>query len=321
MINKFLNNVNEGENSIWRYLITIALTWIVSNLIAGFLLVILIVFYFISTGNLDPIAMVDYINNFDSNAILLLSMTFIIASFSMTFLFISMKYIHKRDFFSLFNFSKKYDEFSGKAVSWTKRIRWNFMLKGALIWSIFLIVLLLIQFILSPETLYLNFNIENFYLIILLFILAIPIQVLFEELFFRGYLNQGLSLKIKNPLIIILISSFVFSLGHIINGGMDPIFMVSNVLITFIIGIIFSVATLTTNGIEWAVGAHLANNFFAFIISSSEGSLGNFETIIQSTTPIDPLWELIFSLIVFSIFAVILFFYKKEKILKALKIA
>jgi hypothetical protein len=96
--------------------------------------------------------------------------------------------------------------------------------------------------------------------------------------------------------------------------------MVSNVLTTFIIGMIWCVATLTTNGIEWAFGAHLINNFFAFVISSSEGSIGSFETLIQSNVPTDPFLDLIFSTIILLIFAVILFFYKKENILIGLGI-
>ena len=309
MINKFLNNVNEGKNGIGEYLITIILTWLASNIIAGILLGFLVVIYFTYTGNFDINAMADYIGNYDSNIIFFFQIIFLSFSFSLAFLFISLKFIHKRDFMSLVNFSKKYDEFSGNTISWVKRVRWTLMLKGALIWLVFLSTLLLIDFILNPEVFYLNLNLENLYLIILLFILAIPIQILFEELFFRGYLNQGLSLKIKKPIIIIVISSLIFGICHIINGGTDSIFMLSNVIFAFIIGMIWSVATLATNGIEWAVGAHLANNFFAFLISSSEGSLGNFETIIQTNVATDPLLGLIFSVIAFSIFSVILFFY------------
>lgn len=320
MNNKFLNNVNEGKNNWWRYIITIVLSWGISNLIGGFILVFLIAAYFIFSGNLDINAMMDYIISYDSNIVLFFIMVFISFSLSLLFLFISLKFIHKRNFMSLVNFSKKYDDFSGKTINWIKRIRWGQMLRGALIWLVFLVIMLIITFVLNPSGIYINFNIENFYLIILLFILAIPIQVLFEELFFRGYLNQGLSLKIKKPIVVILISSLIFSLGHIFNGGTDLIFMISNVVLTFIMGMIFSVATLATNGIEWAVGAHFANNLFALLITSSEGSAGSFETIIQSTVQMDPLIDFFFSIAAFLVFVTILFFYKKEKILMALDI-
>lgn len=316
-MNKFLNNVNEGENNLWRYFITIILSFILSNIIAGFLLGFGIILYSISTGNMDINVIMDFIENYDSNLIFLFIMVFVTILFSMIFLFISLKFIHKRDFMSLFNVSKKYDEFTGKTINWFNRIRWNRILKGILVWLAFLLLLDFISYIIEPTSYSINFNIDNFYLIIFLFLLAIPIQVTFEELFFRGYLNQGLSLKIKSPLIIILISSSVFSLGHIANGGMEPIFMIQNLVISLIIGIIFSVATLVDNGIELAIGAHFINNFYAFLIHSAEGSLGNFETIIQ-TTEGDPAMSLVFSTIAILIFGLILFIYKKEDIIKVL---
>jgi len=320
MINEFLNNVYDGKNNWWRYLITIFLSWIASNLIAAFFFVFLVFFYFIFTGNQDINIIIDFIGSYDSNIIVFFEITFLVISFSLIFLYISVKFIHDRDFMSLINISRKYDEFSGKAISLVNRIRWGLVLKGALIWLSFLLIILLISFSLNPEIFYLNLNIENFYLVIFLFLLAIPIQVLFEELFFRGYLIQGLSIKIKSPIIVILISSIIFSLGHILNGGSDPIFMITNIVDTFIVGMILCVATLATNGIEWAVGAHFANNFFAFLITSSEGSIGSFETMIQTTVAPDPLLDLIVSTITLLIFAGILFFYKKEKILRGLGI-
>ena len=323
MINRFLNNVNKGENDWWRYLITIVSSLGVSAFMAAFFSLFLIAIYFLFIGNSDIFAMFDYMDTYDSNIALFFIITFIEISFAMIFLFLSLKFIHKRDFMSIVNFSPKYDEFSGKAINWVKRVRWGQMLKGALIWLIFMITTLLTSFLLSPESYSINPNMENIYLIIFLFILAIPIQVLFEELVFRGYLNQGLSLKIKSPIVVILISSLIFSLLHIFNGGFNPIFMIANVFYTFILGIIFSVATLTTNGVEWATGAHFTNNLLAFLIISSEGSLGNFETIIHFTDFTDPLLGLLDFLIValiLLILLIILFFHNKEKILNGLGI-
>lgn len=75
-------------------------------------------------------------------------------------------------------------------------------------------LMLSISYILNPGVLYFNPDLSNFALILILFFLLIPIQVLFEKLFFRGYLNQGLALKIKSPVIVILISFLIFLLGH-----------------------------------------------------------------------------------------------------------
>ncbi len=318
MSNKFLNNVQEGENSWWRYLLTILLTWGLSNIISGFFLAILLIFYMFSSGNLSVDFLMQLVNNLESDPILLFSSIFISFSLSLVFFIISMKAFHKRTMMSLVNVSEKYDVY-GKSISWIKRVRWNKLLKGAGIWLAFLLILEVISYISNPNDFAFNFN-DGIYLMVLLFIIAIPIQVTFEELFFRGYLNQAISIKIKNPIIIILISSVIFSLGHIFNGGDNLIYMIQNVSITFIVGMIFSVATLVTEGIELAIGAHLINNFFSFIIHTSEGSLGGLDTVVQSSASTDPWLELLFTIFAFLIFSLIMFLYKKEKILKALDI-
>ncbi|MDR2967816.1 MAG: CPBP family intramembrane metalloprotease [Methanobacteriaceae archaeon] len=291
MPNQFLENGKKGKNSWWRYLTTTFLSW-------GVLIVMILsfAFYFIFFGLSIEL------------------LTFLSWSISMIVFYICVKTIHKKDVMSLVNVSKGKD-IAGKSISWIKRIRWNKFLKGALLWSIFLAITSIISYIFNPNSFIINFNIYHIAMMILLFIIVIPIQVTFGELFFRGYLLQGLSLKVKSPITIILISSLIFSLGQLI--GDSIIFMIQNVSIAFIIGIIFCGFTLVDNGIELATGAHLANSFFAFIISSSERSLGNFNTIIQSVN-IDPIIDNILTITTLLIFAFILFLYKKEDVLKAL---
>ncbi|MCL2157524.1 MAG: CPBP family glutamic-type intramembrane protease [Methanobrevibacter sp.] len=318
MSNLFLDNVKKGENSWFRYLITTFSSWVLSSILAGILFGLIIVSYFIFSGNLNSNVIINTMINFESNPTVFFLITFLSFIISTLIFFICVKYLHKRNLLSLVNTSKGKDS-SGKSLSWIKRVRWKKIIKGAVIWLIFLSIVEFILYVYAPNSFIINFNIENISLMILLFIIAIPIQVTFEELFFRGYINQAISLKIKQPLLIILISSLIFSIGHILNGGNNLIFMIENVSITFIVGIILSGFTLVDNGIELAIGAHLANNFFAFIITSSEGSLGNFNTIIQ-IVGIDPIVELLFSIISILIFAFILFLYKKEDVLKALNI-
>ena len=318
MTNPFLNNVKEGENNWWRYLLTIFSSWIVSNIIAVTFFMFIVVFYFVFSGNLNLNAVLNTITNYESNPTLFFLLIFLSFAISTIILLIFVKFIHKRNLMSLVNTSKG-KEISGKTISWFKRIRWNRIVKGGLLWLIFLSISQIIIYFYSPNSFIINFNIEAVSMMILLCILAIPIQITFEELFFRGYLNQGISSKIKNPIIVILIGSLIFSLGHIFNGGDNIIFMIQNVSITFMIGIILSVFTLVDNGIELAIGIHLVNNLFAFIVSSSEGSIGNINPIIQ-TIGLDPVIDLLFSAVFLIIFAFILFLYKKEDVLKALNI-
>jgi len=301
MPNLFLDNGKKGKNSWFKYLITIFLFF--GSIVA--------IFPFIFT-------IIDSYFMFFENMMLFTLLSFSISSsISMIIFYLCVKLIHKKDLISLVNVSKG-KGIAGKSISWIKRIRWNRFLKGALLWSIFIVITLILSYIFNPDSFIINFNIEHIAIMILLFIIAIPIQVTLVELFFRGYLLQGISLKIKSPIFIILISTLIFSLRYF-TGGDNLIFSIQNVSIAFIIGIIFCVFTLVDNGIELAIGAHLANTFFAFMIAPSEASEGNFNPIIQ-TVNIDPVIDNILTIITLLIFAFILFLYKKEDVLKALNI-
>jgi len=300
MSNKFLNNVKHGKNDFWRYLLTSIMSFGVSEFIAIFYLVIFIVFQQVLIGNSD------------SEMVIYFIIIFFSFSASTIFLLVFLEVAHKRNIMSLINSVEKYDVY-GRVRSWKERIRWNRFFKGILIWSIFLIIIETVSYLLYPDDFILNWDLANFFSLFLLFLIAIPIQVSFEELFFRGYLNQGLSLKIKNPIIIITISSLVFGFAHLLNGN-DILSMILCVYSAFIVGIIWSIITLLDNGIEWSTGAHLANNFFAFVIIGGEGAIDNFGTLF-SVKGSDPIFGIFFSTITLLGFLVILILYKKDKIL------
>ena len=301
MTRKFLDNVKQGKNDLWRYILTILMSFGVSEFVAIFYLIIFMIFQQIFVGENS------------SEMVIYFIIIFFSFSISAIFLLLLLDVLHKRNLMSLVNAVDKYDVF-GTAISWFKRIRWELFLKGFLIWSIFLIITETVAYLLYPSDFIFSLNLKNFLSLFIVFLITIPIQVTFEELFFRGYLNQGLSLKIKNPIIIITISSFIFGLGHFLNGD-SILSMVLCTYSAFIVGIIWSITTLLDNGIEWSTGAHLANNFFAFVIIGGEGSLDNFGTLF-SVKDSDPISGIIFSTVTLVIFLIILIIYKKDEILK-----
>jgi len=298
MSNKFLDNVKQGKNDFWRYVVTFIMSFGVAEFVSVFYLIIFIVFQAL-------------IGNHESEVVTYFIIIFFSFSISAIFLLIFLEVLHKRNIMSLVNNVEKYDVY-GRVSSWTVRIRWNRFFKGFLIWSIFIIIIQTIDFLLYPLDYTWNLHLTSFFSLFLLFLIAIPIQVTFEELFFRGYLNQGLSLKIKNPIIIISISSLIFGFAHFFNGD-NLLSMVLYVYFAFIVGLIWSIVTLLDNGIEWATGAHLANNFFAFVIIG--GEMNNFGTLFSVKTS-DPIAGIFFSTVTFLAFLIILLIYKKDKILK-----
>ena len=315
IVTEFLNNVKSGKNNLWRYLATIFISFGLGQLVGYIAFFISGSLYFtMINGSMD----VNLVNLSVTNPYASFILLFFMFGFSFLFLFISLRYIHKRDFMSLVNASNEYDKLSKKGTSIINRIRWRKVLRGFLIWTIFMLLVLAVYYVIAPSTFQISFDLSILWLL-LLFLLAIPIQVTFEELFFRGYISQGLSLKIKSPLVVIILSSLIFGLFHVINGGLVPIYIIQNLVMTFLIGFIFCIVTVIDNGIEWAVGAHLANNFHAMIVSSSKasGSAGS-GTLIQSIG-FDPMLEFAIGAILLVIFIIALYCYRKSDILKTFK--
>jgi membrane protease YdiL (CAAX protease family) len=300
MANKFLDNVKEGKNDFWRYALTSLMSFGIAEFVSVFYIIIFSIFQ-------------TSIWNFESDMVTNFIAIFISFSMSAIFLLLLLEVLHKRNIMSLVNSVEKYDVF-GRVKSWVDRIQWNRFFKGFLIWSIFLIAIEIVAYLFYPEDFILNWDLGNFFSLFLLFLIAIPIQVTFEELFFRGYLNQGLSLKIKNPIIVITISSLLFGFAHLLNGD-NAISMFLYVYSAFIVGIIWSIITLLDNGIEWSTGAHLANNFFAFVIIGGEGSIDNFGTLFLVKDS-DLIAGIFFSTVTLVGFLIILILYKRDKILK-----
>ncbi|MDR1722098.1 MAG: CPBP family intramembrane metalloprotease [Methanobrevibacter sp.] len=312
MVTRFLDNVRIGKNSGLSYFTTIILSMFISSFVALYYLLFILGFYYVLTGAQEVASTTT------TEAIYFFVVTFLSFGASFLFLSLSINVFHKRDLISLINTSKKFK--NGVMLKWYKRIRWGRLLKGAGVWSVVMIVYIIVPYIIDPSKFIFQFNLNNFLILCGLFLLAIPIQASFEELFFRGYLNQGLSLKIKRPLVIILISSFIFGLGHTLNGDLSWYSMFIHTFSAFIVGIIWSLMTLVDEGIELSSGAHIANNFFAFVIIGVAGSPDNFGTVISQTADISFNFEFVWSFLPLILFLIAYIIYKRKEIKRVLKI-
>jgi len=100
-------------------------------------------------------------------------------------------------------------------------------------------------------------------------VLLLPLQVLSEEIVFRGYLMQFFGRLSKNKIIILCLPAAVFALMHFDNP--NPEFNdVWAKAYYFVFGLYWGILSIKTNGIEHSVGIHLANNVIALVIFSSD---------------------------------------------------
>jgi membrane protease YdiL (CAAX protease family) len=260
----------------------------------GILVAVLLIVVIMATqgmGNLD-------VQSIQSNSIFLVALALVGFGASYFFFYLCTRFVHHRSFISIFTIKS--------------RINWNRMLKGAVLWFLILGMLTLIFFLINPTSYNVTFNPSTFGLLLILSLITFPIQASFEEVFFRGYLMQGVGLLSKKPIIPLLVTSFLFGIGHVMNGaGMT--FSIFPLIETVIIGIMLGTITLGEDGIETAIGIHVMNNLYAVLVVSTPGSVfGNIPSIITTTS--SSLGDIITTIAAAVIAVIIIFWNKKDKL-------
>jgi membrane protease YdiL (CAAX protease family) len=93
--------------------------------------------------------------------------------------------------------------------------------------------------------------------------LMMPVEIMIcavaEELLFRGYILQGLGLLTQNRILLAIVNGLLFMWIHVTTVGWDYI----PLLKIFEIGFFFTIITLKSNGLELAIGMHVAHNLVA----------------------------------------------------------
>ncbi len=127
-----------------------------------------------------------------------------------------------------------------------------------------------------------NFDASKFTLLVIICLILLPVQIGFEEYFFRGYLMQQIGIATKSLWIPLIITSVLFGLLHSANPEVSEIgfkMMVFYIGTGFFLGII----TLLDNGLELALGFHFANNFIAATLITSDISALQTDAIFKYT--------------------------------------
>ena len=281
----FLNNVYLGRNDAWRYVMTVFMSFVASNVGAGLILGVIIAAVLLLKGGAGALG---DLSSFSGPTLLI--MVAIGFSASMFFLYVGLKFIHQRDFISAVN-SRGY-------------LDWRRILRGAAAWFLIVGVLDLVSVLADPSGVRFNF-VSGFWWLLILSILAFPVQASFEEIFFRGYLMQGIWSVIKRPVPLIVINSGIFSVLHWWNGATLSMSL-SITVSTFIIGLVLALVTLADDGVEMAMGVHIANNLYVSVIHSSpDAGLGNLPSLMVS--PSDPYTAPLTLLLASAILVLILF--------------
>jgi membrane protease YdiL (CAAX protease family) len=189
-------------------------------------------------------------------------------------------------------------------VTPNQQVRWKRIFQGFGLYFVLTFVISFVGIVLSPSEYRLTFKPSQFLVFLPIALVITPIQTSAEELFFRGYLLQGIALKTRSLLIPILGSSLLFMLPHLLNPEVKlNLFLMASFYLLF--GIFLAVITVKDDSLELAMGVHAANNLFvALILNYSNSALPSPSIVTLSR--FDPLSSLISFIVVAVIFCFVI---------------
>ena len=154
-----------------------------------------------------------------------------------------------------------------------RRFRWSLFLVSFGVFAFLLLAGFGIQALIWPEELEYVLDPGRFLLMLPWTAGMLVLQVLAEETVFRGYLLQALRLLLPRW-VVWLVVSVLFALAHGLNpeSRSDYLFL----FLFFIMGGYLTFLPFYSNGLETAIGVHLANNAMALLVVGNP--LSNFPT-------------------------------------------
>ena len=96
-------------------------------------------------------------------------------------------------------------------------------------------------------------------------LLALLVQCGAEELFYRGYIQQQLAARFARPWVWMVLPNIAFALAHWELGDFTPP-AAQYVIWAFVFGVAASDLTARTGNLGAAIGFHLGNNAYAFLL-------------------------------------------------------
>ncbi|WP_421655771.1 CPBP family intramembrane glutamic endopeptidase [Leptothermofonsia sp. ETS-13] len=241
MSSLYLDAVQQGRNAWWRYLLSLLLIVSFWLILGSLPLIIWLAINHLTKGTLTIPAEDDQI------------LKYVVFSLSFCFLllgiFLAMTGIHRRRFRTLIR---------PDATVSSRRI-----MQGGGVWLLLLVVSYLVEAGVTPARFELTFDPVKWFVFLPLVLIFTPIQTTAEELLFRGYVLQSLSLLTKNRWFLVGLSSLLFGALHLGNPEVGATNSAGWLSLTYIaFGVFLSLITLRDNSLELAIGCHAANNLF-----------------------------------------------------------
>jgi membrane protease YdiL (CAAX protease family) len=197
-----------------------------------------------------------------------------------------------------------------QVINGTSAIRWKRIFVSGFVWMVLSAIYLFAYKGIDPS----NFTLSNTGITLLILavisIVLIPFQAGFEEILFRGYLMQGTAVLFRNRWLPLILTSVIFGVMHVWNPEVKDFGFFTMMPQYVLFGLLFGITTIYDDGIEIALGAHIANNvFLSIMVTNSSSALQTPALFVQKN--VQP-WLEFAGLLVASV----IFFYIMKKIYK-----
>lgn len=288
----FIQNALKVKNNIWRYALGIFIIFIFTQI--GSIPFIIAIFNKVGlegAANLDPSKMMIILEN--SN----LTFFYTLLTFFVGFIgfLIVIKYLHNQSVLSITTSRKTIDY---------KRILTSFTAI-----SVILVLNILFSFFTSSEEYILQFNLNDFLILLLIAVIFIPVQTSLEEYVFRGYLMQGLGVMFNNKWLPLILTSFSFGFLHFYN---PEIMKLGSILLVHYVatGLFLGILTLMDDGMELALGFHAGNNLLIALIVTADWTVFQTTSILKYIGEPNVINQSLFSLSI--IYPILLFYFSRK---------
>jgi len=288
----FIQNALKVKNNIWRYALGIFIIFIFTQI--GSIPFVVAIFNKVGiegAANLDPAKMMTILEN--SN----LTFFYTLLTFFVGFIgfLIVIKYLHNQSFVSVTTSRKSIDY---------KRVLTSFS-----VISLILFFYTISSFYALPDEYIIQFNLNDFLILLLIAVIFIPIQTSLEEYVFRGYLMQGFGVLAKNKWIPLFLTSFLFGMLHYYN---PEIMKLGSILLVHYIatGLFLGIITLMDEGMELALGFHAGNNLIIALMVTSDWTVFQTSSIFKYIGEPNAIYMSLISTVI--IYPLLLFYFSKK---------
>ncbi|GIV32055.1 MAG: abortive infection protein [Saprospiraceae bacterium] len=256
----FLRQALVGRNHWWRYLLTLVIVF--GAILLGqvpFLLVLMWQAYRrLGTDNFEELAHnldFSFLDISQNLVVLLMLLPFV---FGLAALLLCVKHLHDKPVM--------------KVLSARTALDWQRIWFGFLLWIALSGLSDLVFFLLEPGNYFAQYDPGPFWGLVFIAIVFFPLQTSFEEITFRGYLLQGISLLSKWAWVPWVITSILFGALHFMNP--EVMAFGAGLAMTYYIstGLFLGFITIMDEGLELALGVHAATNIYAALFVTFDAS-------------------------------------------------